>query len=122
MNLTNDNTKQNKDFIDKEILNAVWCRLELLDFNEEEVLYRTEINLDICNLCFEIELYGISLEAKNRYTFDGETIGKSIKEKDHTYNFNTLWIKNVWCESIGEYLELDIVKELNEKYSTLWKL
>lgn len=120
MSLTNDNTKKNKDFIDKEILHAVWCHLERLDL--DETVYRTEIHLDICNLCFEIELYGISLEAKNRYTFDGETIGKSVKEKDHTYNFNTLWIDRVYCYSKDRYIELDIVKELNEKYSTLWKL
>lgn len=126
MILTNELINKNKEhyltFFDNEIQSAVWHHLELMDLPYEETIYSTDIELHINNLTFEIELFGISLEEKNKYTFDGELIGRAIKERDHTYNFNTLRVAKVWCDEVEEFIKLDIVEELNNKYLILWKL
>lgn len=124
--IINDLINQNKEyylnFFNGEVLESIENTLINTDFDEDNSIHSIEISLNILNLIFEIEVFGAKLAYKNRYTFDGDLVGKFKKECDHDYEFKSITINNVWCSIEEEYIKIDVLEELNNKIIDLWKM
>lgn len=121
-NVINSNKEYYIQFFDTEIRETIHNTLVNTDFEEDDDIYVMHIDLTILNLTFEFAIFGAKLAYKNRYSFDGEIVGKYKKECDHDYEFKSITINNVWCSIEEEYIKLDILEELNNKMIDLWKM
>lgn len=125
--ITQEIINRNKDhyinFFYEEILLKVKTFLSDYDFELDKTEFHLEFILVIENISLDVSIYSAKYARRNKYTFDGELIGRSEIESDHEFEFSEISIHPLfWCEDLEDWFDLSIAEEINSKLFELDKM